>query len=101
MGGVGMGEIPARLLADLSPASKEKVSIWWIQLEEADRIEVGALCDPDREVVGAPRTIGGRFLPDDGAAGWSEWMAALFEDLVAQPDPVFYEPPSFRFFHIG
>jgi hypothetical protein len=96
-----LSDLPAQLLATLSPAAAVAARVWWGRLRESDRDEIIALCIPDGEPTGAPRVIGGRFVPSDDAAGWSEWMAAYFEDLIDRPDPALHEPPFFRTFHIG
>ena len=100
-GGVTMNDIPPRLVAGLSPAAREAACAWWSRLAEDDRTEVVALCSAEGRPPGAPKVIGGCFLPDDEADGWSEWLAAYFEHLIAQPDPAVYEPPFIRSFRIG
>ncbi|MDB5388568.1 MAG: hypothetical protein JWM11_4214 [Planctomycetaceae bacterium] len=96
-----MGEIPVQLLEGLSLAAMVEARVWWARLADVDCFEVIALCSSDDAVIGAPKVFGGRFVPTDEAAGWAEWRAACFEDLIAQPDPMLYEPPYFRTIYIG
>jgi hypothetical protein len=104
--------LPPQLLTRLSLADAAAAEAWWAGLSEADHCEVASLCDerqdrcffglaPFLDGVMPPVVVGGRFVPSDDAAGWSDWSAALFEHLVAQPDPMLYEPPFVRTFHIG
>jgi hypothetical protein len=107
-----MEEVPAHLLNGLSPPHVNEVAAWWAGLTTDNRAEVAALCDPRCEdsFFGAipedaadsvPRVIGGRFVPSDDMAGWSEWHKELFDYLICHPELVFFEPPVVRIFYIG
>ena len=104
-----VGKLPAQLVEGLSAADRLAVEVWWAGLPDVARYEVEALCDErlDRCFFGVglggpgdvvPRVIGGRFLPDDDAAGWEEWYAAYFDDLVNRSE---FEPMLVRTFYIG
>jgi hypothetical protein len=94
-------EIPGALLVGLTPSAADVARDWWDKLSDSARSDVIALYEPSPAPSAPHRIIGGRFLSDDEAAGWREWMAEYFEHLVAQPDPNLIEPPFIRPFYIG
>lgn len=94
-------EIPDNLLAELSPEDVADVHAWWAVVAEPDRVEVIALCSWRVRHSDDPMIRGGRFVPSDDAAGWSEWREAQFEYLIAHPDRVADEPIPLRTFYIG
>ena len=96
-----MNEIPAGLLEGLSLSAMVTARGRWVRLGETECAEIIALCVSEDVVSGLPKVIGGRFVPTDDAAGWDEWQAACFEDLISEPDPAFYEPLYFRTVYIG
>ena len=51
------------------------------------------------EAASVPIVIGGRFVASDEAAGWAEWHAELFDNLVCHPELLL--EPRRRTFHIG
>ncbi|WP_165246432.1 hypothetical protein [Paludisphaera soli] len=85
-------------LEELSPHQVEAVVAWWRRLSEADRAELSSTLPVEG---GGHRVIGGCFAPNDDTSGWPEWFVARFEELVALPDPAFYQPPYWRQFFIG
>jgi hypothetical protein len=93
--------LPTRLVRRLSDRDRAAAASWWAGLAAADRFAVAASCRPLRRRIGGHRVVGGRFVPRDDAAGWAEWEASRFDDLLCLPDRVFYEPPFVRTFHIG
>jgi hypothetical protein len=101
-----MDEIPGQLVDGLSPDKGKEVAAWWAGLDDASRSHVADLCDPrqDESFFGAasdvPVVIGGRFVPGDDAAGWSEWHAELFDHLLSNPELVLFAPPVVRTFHV-
>jgi hypothetical protein len=106
-----MDEVPRHLLRGLSLDDGEKVTVWWAGLPDTERLQVTSLCDPRQEKyffgvvsdakANVPIVIGGKFIPRDDVAGWAEWYAEVFDDLICRPDEVLIQTPFVRKFHIG
>jgi len=106
-----MQMIPAQMIVGLSSEGAASALAWWRGLTDAERSEVATICDARQEewffgLLGdssaqAPRVIGGRFIPNDDDAGWSEWSAEYFDHLICHPELSTFEPPVVRNFVIG
>jgi hypothetical protein len=96
-----MSDVPADLVLGLKQPVRDAATKWWNQLATDDRAAIIAISSTEYDPAVAPRIFGGRFIPSDEALGWSDWFAAYFEHLVANPDQIYREPPHFRTFHIG
>jgi hypothetical protein len=101
-----LDQLPLDLTSPLPAAGRDVASAWWAGLSSANQEEVAALYDPRQDCffgptdTGAPRVVGGRFVPHDDAWGFADWGPGWFDHLMEHPEVMLADVVVMRTFHI-